>query len=70
MASIVEHNDYGWSVRVGAEQLGLFATQNHAVAKVQKRRATLQSKSQASTVSVIDPDCDASNYAPRPSWRR
>ena len=49
---VVERITDGWSVRVGDERLGLFATQRQALNDVKKRRARLTSKGQRSTVLV------------------
>ena len=51
-AFFVERTDYGWSVRVGADRVGLFATQRHALADVQKRRTDLKTKGHSTTLVV------------------
>jgi len=55
-AFFVERTDYGWSVRVGADRVGLFATQRHALADVQRRRADLKTKDQSTTLVVSGSD--------------
>ena len=50
---LVERISGGWSVGVGDERLGLFATQRQALEDVKKRRAKLTAKGQRSTVSAV-----------------
>jgi hypothetical protein len=49
---VVEPTNYGWSVRVGTERMGLFLTQRQALEEVKKRRAELAAKRQRSTIIV------------------
>jgi hypothetical protein len=49
---VVERTVYGWSVGAGSEKLGLFVTQQQALADVKKRRALLASKGGRSTLLV------------------
>ena len=53
---VVERISDGWSVSVGEERLGLFATQRQALDDVKKRRAKLTAKGQRSTVLVTAHD--------------
>ena len=46
----IEPTHYGWSVRAGTEQLGLFVTQPQALSDVKRRRAALQANGQPSTI--------------------
>jgi len=46
----VEPTQYGWSVRTGTEQLGLFVTQRQALSDAERRCAELQANGQLSTV--------------------
>src|SRR5215470_6086284 len=48
---LVECTDYGWSVGIRDERLGLFATKRQALDDVKKRRARLAANGQRSTVS-------------------
>jgi hypothetical protein len=48
----VEPTEYGWSVKEGASQLGLFLTQRHALDDVKRRRTELMTKGRSSTVLV------------------
>ena len=70
-AFFVERTDYGWSVRVGADRVGLFATQRHALADVQRRRADLKSKGQSTTlvVSGSEPETPPGTRSLRPFHR-
>jgi hypothetical protein len=52
----VEPTQYGWSVRVGNEQVGLFLTQRQALQDVKKRRADLEQQGQHSTLVVTGMD--------------
>ena len=47
---VVEPTNDGWSVGVGDERLGLFATQRQAINDVKKRRTRLTAQGQRSTV--------------------
>jgi hypothetical protein len=49
---VVERISSGWSVGVGDDRLGLFATQRQALEDGKKRRAKLTAKGQRSTVVV------------------
>lgn len=42
---VVEPSDYGWAVRAGTTQLGLFVTQRQALAEVKRRQALSRGKS-------------------------
>jgi hypothetical protein len=55
-AFFVERTDYGWSVRVGADRVGLFTTQRHALADVQRRRTDLKTKGYSTTLVVSGSD--------------
>jgi hypothetical protein len=48
----VEATQYGWSVRAGIEQLGLFVTQRQALQDVKRRRAELARQDEHSTLVV------------------
>ena len=52
-AFIVERTDYGWSVKAGAERLGLFVTQRQALTDVGRRRAELKASGQTTTLVVV-----------------
>ena len=68
----VEPTEYGWSVRAGAERLGLFVTQKQAIGDVRRRQAALKAKGQRSTLVVTgtDPHQSASRHSSRPLWTR
>ena len=51
-AFIVERTAYGWSVKAGAERLGLFVTQRQALTDVGRRRAELKASGQTTTLVV------------------
>src|SRR6516164_8528354 len=70
-AFFVERTDYGWSVQVGSDRVGLFATQRHALADVQRRRADLETKGQSTTlvVSGSDPETPPGTRSLRPFHR-
>jgi hypothetical protein len=48
----VDLTNYGWSVKDGDRHLGLFVTQQHALADVKRRRAELRARGRSSTVVV------------------
>jgi hypothetical protein len=52
----VELTGYGWSVKVGADQLGLFTTQQQALEDVKRRRRAMKVEGRDSTVSVSGVD--------------
>jgi hypothetical protein len=52
MTFLVEYTEYGWSVRAGAERLGLFVTKEQALKDVKKRQANLPGRGRRSTVVV------------------
>jgi len=54
----VELTGYGWSVRVGAAQLGLFATQRHALDEVRRRRTVMSAEGKTSTVTISGAERD------------
>jgi hypothetical protein len=62
----VEPTDYGWSVRSGSKNVGLFVTQSQALNDVKKRRAKLAAMGHDSTLSVTGSDPKPI----RPSWPR
>jgi hypothetical protein len=70
-AFFVERTAYGWSVRVGADRVGLFATQRHALADVQRRRTDLKTKGHATTlvVSGSEPETAPGTRSLRPFHR-
>ena len=70
-AFFVERTDYGWSVRVGADRVGLFATQRHALADVQRRRTDLKTKGHPTTlvVSGSEPETPPGTRTLRPFHR-
>ena len=54
----VELTGYGWSVRVGAAQLGLFTTQRQALDEVRRRRTVMNAEGKTSTVSISGAERD------------
>jgi hypothetical protein len=72
MSFFVEPTEYGWSVRAGTEQLGLFMTQRQALSDVRRRRAELLANGKLSTVvtSGHESEPPAGGRSPRPHWPR
>jgi hypothetical protein len=70
-AFFVDRTDYGWSVRVGPDRVGLFVTQRHALAEVQRRRADLKTKGHSTTldVSASEPETPPGTRFLRPFHR-
>jgi hypothetical protein len=70
-AFYVERTDYGWSVRIGTDRVGLFATQRHALAEVQRRRTDLKTKGHTTTliVSGSEPETPPGPRSLRPFHR-
>ena len=70
-AFFVERTEYGWSVRVGSDRVGLFATQRHALAEVQRRRGDLKTKGHSTTlvVSGSEPETPLGTRSLRPFHR-
>jgi hypothetical protein len=66
MTITVEATRYGWSVRLGEDQLGHFTTKQHAVEAAEKCQAKL--KGEAVTLTVIGDDPEPAKYTSRPSW--
>ena len=58
----------GWSVRAGAERLGLFVTQRQALKDVKKRRNDLTAKGQNSTLVVTGDEMSQPTGVSRPNW--
>ena len=69
---VIEQTEYGWSVWAGAERLGLFVTQRHAIGDVKRRQAALKAKGQRSTLVVSGSDTpqSISGHVSRPLWTR
>jgi hypothetical protein len=66
----VERGQYGWSVRAGIEQLGLFLTQRQALQDVRKRRAELTSQDQHSTLVVTGNELEGATLTSLPAISR
>jgi len=68
---VVEHTNYGWSVGVGSERMGLFVTQRQALDEVKRRRTELTAKGQRSTLVVTGSEpVSIGNRTSRPYWSR
>ena len=64
----VEPTQYGWSVRIGTEQVGLFLTQRQALQDVKRRRADLEHKGQHSTLVVTGKDLGPARAGASRPW--
>ena len=52
---IVDRTKYGWLVSIGGRRVGIHATQEQALADVDKRRADLTAKGERSSVLLREP---------------
>lgn len=68
----VELTDYGWSVQAAGKKVGLFQTQQQALAEVKKRRAQLTTERKHSSVEVVGgyPGASGRTRSSRPFWTR
>ena len=65
----VEPTEYGWSVRDGAERLGLFVSQRQALADAKKRQRALKEEGRPSSVEVTGIETeDARGRTARSHW--
>lgn len=71
-AFTVELTNYGWSVQVAGKRVGLFQTQQQALAEVKRRRAELTTKRKLSSVEVVGNGPGEPDRArpARPFWTR
>jgi hypothetical protein len=67
---VVEPTKFGWSVRINADQLGLFTTQQHAIDAAGKCQVKMKAKGRTSTISIIGFDREPVGQPSRTSWRR
>jgi hypothetical protein len=58
---VVEPTEYGWSVSLESERVGLFMTQRQALEDVRKRRSRLSATGQDSTLYVTGSDPEPSS---------
>ena len=68
----IEPTQYGWSVRAGTEQLGLFVTQRQALIDVKRRHAEMQANGQHSMIVTRGQESKhlADGRLPRHHWTR